>query len=42
VSIEEVEQKTGINFNPKISEKLQKALESAKANPKEWSGIIKN
>ena len=40
VSIEEVEQKTGINFNPKMPEKLQKALEFAKANPKEWSGII--
>jgi len=40
VSIEEVEQKTGINFNPKMSDKLQKALESAKADPKEWSGII--
>jgi endonuclease G len=41
VSIDEVEQKTGINFNPKMSEKLQEALESAKANPSEWSGIIK-
>jgi len=40
VSIEEIEQKTGINFNPKLPEKLQKALESAKANPNEWSGII--
>jgi len=42
VSIDEIEQKTGINFNPKIPEKLQKALESAKANPTDWSGIIKN
>jgi len=42
VSIDEIEQKTGINFNPKMPEKLQKALESAKANPTDWSGIIKN
>lgn len=42
VSIDEIEKKTNINFNPKMPEKLQKALESAKANPSEWSGIIKN
>ena len=42
VSIDEIEQKTSINFSPKMPEKLQKALESAKANPSEWSGIIKN
>ena len=42
VSIDEIEKKTSINFSPKMPEKLQKALESAKANPSEWSGIIKN
>jgi DNA/RNA endonuclease G (NUC1) len=40
VSIDEIEKKTSINFNPKMPEKLQKVLESAKANPTDWSGII--
>jgi len=40
VSIDEIEQKTSINFNPKMPEKLQKVLESTKANPTDWSGII--
>jgi endonuclease G len=42
VSIDEIEKKTSINFNPKMPEKLQKVLESTKANPTDWSGIIKN
>ena len=39
VSINEVEKKTGINFNPKMPAATQKALESPKANVKDWSGL---
>ena len=39
VSINEIEQKTGIDFNPKLPAATQKAIESSKANSKDWSGL---
>jgi endonuclease G len=41
VSISEIETKTGINFNPKLTDKQQKELESSKADQKDWSGLVK-
>ena len=39
VTIAEVEQKTGLNFEPKLEKAKQKSLETTKANLKEWSGL---
>jgi endonuclease G len=36
VSIEDIEQKTGIDFNPKLPKDKQKLLESAKGSIKDW------
>jgi len=41
VSISEIEVKTGINFNPKLSEKQQNELEKSKADQKDWSSLTK-
>jgi len=37
VSIEEIENKTGIDFNPKLDKAKQKVLESMKGDIKDWS-----
>lgn len=36
VSIEDIEQKTGLDFNPKLPKDKQKLLESVKGNTKDW------
>lgn len=40
VTIEDIEKKTGIDFNPKLSKDKQKLLETSKADQKDWSGLI--
>lgn len=39
VSIHELEAKTGINFNPKLTTAQAKVIEGDKANLKDWSGL---
>lgn len=41
VSISEIEEKTGIDFNPKLAEKQQTELEKSKADQKNWTGLSK-
>jgi endonuclease G len=41
VSISEIEVKTRIDFNPKMSASQQKEFEASKADQKDWSGLIK-
>lgn len=40
-TISDIEQKTGLNFNPKLSDADQKKLETAVPNLKEWSSLQK-
>ena len=39
--IDDVEAKTGLNFEPKLDTAKQKVLETAKPDFKNWSGISK-
>lgn len=41
VSIADIEEKTGLNFNPKMSPKQQKEFEASKADQKHWTGLVK-
>jgi len=40
-TISDIEQKTGLNFNPKLSDADQKKLEATKPNLTEWSSLEK-